>query len=154
MYIKINDGEIVKYPYDLGRLRGDNPNVSFPRTIPDDVLAEYGIHKVAPTDQPKFTLTQDPVEQMPQRINGVWTQVWAMMDVSAEEAARRQQKAEDAAQAAAVKVDTFVRNFIAMSPEQVTAYISANTGNLTQMRDLVNKMALMLLALARREYRE
>jgi hypothetical protein len=97
-------------------------------------------------------LTQDAVEQWT-LINDVWTQTWTMVDVSPEEAAQRQQQAADEAEAAAVKEDTFVRSFVGMTPTQLTAYINANTGNLTQMRALVTKMALMLLVLAKREYR-
>jgi hypothetical protein len=83
----------------------------------------------------------------------VWTQVWAMADFSAEEVARRQQKEADATDAAAVKADAFVQTFVAMTPAEVSDYVNANTGTLAQTRALLNKMALMLLALARREYR-
>jgi hypothetical protein len=109
-------------------------------------------HDVSRSSRPAATLTQDPAEQW-SLINGVWTQVWAMVDVSAEEAARRQQREADAAALGAVKVDAFVQNFIAMTPAQVTAYVEGNTNNITEVRALLNKMALMLLALARREYR-
>jgi hypothetical protein len=109
-------------------------------------------HDVSRSSRPAATLTQDPAEQW-SLIDGVWTQVWTMVDVSAEEAARRQQRADEAAQKEAVKIDTFVQNFIAMTPDQVSAYINNNTNSLAEVRALLNKMGLMLLALARREYR-
>jgi hypothetical protein len=153
MYVKASDGTVVEYPYSLARMRADSPNVSFPREIPSDLLAEYGVFRVERSARPLRTVTQDPVEQPPQLINGQWTQTWAMVDVSPEEAARRQQQATDAVEAAAVKEDAFVKSFVGMSPAQLTTYINANTGNLTQMRALVTKMALILLVLAKREYR-
>lgn len=152
MYLRKID-QNIEYPFYLRQLRQEHPNVSFPAEIPDELLAEYGVYRLAPVASPSKTLTQDPVEQTPQQVNGVWTQVWAMVDVSAEEAAARQQAATDTAYAATIKADTFVRNFIAMTPQQVTDYVNNNTATLAATRALLVKMALMLLALARREYR-
>jgi hypothetical protein len=145
--------EVVEYPFHLVTLKQENPNVSFPREISNELLAGFNVYPVAPVSRPAPTLTQDPAEQPPQLINGVWTQVWAMVDVSPEEAAQRQQVETDAADTAAVKADTFVQNFIAMTPAQVSSYVENNTANLAQVRELMKKMALMLLALARRQYR-
>jgi hypothetical protein len=150
---KIVTGAVAEYPYSISKLREDHPNVSFPREISDDLLGEYDAYRVASSERPSRTLTQDPVEQTPELIDGVWTQVWAMVDVSTEEAARRQQAAQAEADTAAVKADTFVQNFIAMTPAQVSAYVENNTANLAQVRSLLTKMALMMLALARRQYR-
>lgn len=152
MFLRLNNN-VVEYPFQLRTLKLENPNTSFPSEISLELLAEYSVYPVAIVQRPSSTLTQDPVEQMPQQINGVWTQVWALVDVSPEEAARRQQDATDVAHAAAVKADAFVKNFIAMTPAQVESYVANNTANLAQVRALLNKMALMLLALARREYR-
>ena len=153
MYVKISDGQVYEYPYSLKKLRADNPDTSFPKEVSESLLVEFGTHPVTAVVRPSSTLTQDAVEQTPQLINGQWTQVWAMVDVSPEEAARRQQDAADAADTAAVKADTFVQNFIAMTPAQVSAYVENNTANLAQVRELMKKMALMLLAVSRQQYR-
>jgi hypothetical protein len=153
LYAKIINGAVADYPYSLAKLQAENPNVSFPKQPTDELLTEYNVLPVVAIAQPSPTLTQEPVEQTPQIVNGQWTQVWAMVDVSPEEAARRQQAAQDETDNAAVKADTFVQNFIAMTPAQVSAYVENNTANLAQVRSLLTKMALMLLALARRQYR-
>jgi hypothetical protein len=116
-------------------------------------MGEYGVFPVTPTTQPAPTVTQDPIEQTPQLINGKWTQVWSMVNVSAEEASVRQLEAADRAETLAIRADTFVTNFIAMTPAQVAAYVENNTANLAQVRSLMTKMAVMLLMLAKREYR-
>jgi hypothetical protein len=152
-YLKITDGAVTQYPYSLSQFRQDNPDTSFPREIGDALLAEWSVYKVTAVPRPASTLTQDAVEQTPQLVNGVWTQVWAMVDVSPEEAAQRAQNVADEAELATTKEDAFVQNFIVMTPAQIQTYINANTGNLTQMRALVSKLALMLLTLAKREYR-
>jgi hypothetical protein len=109
-------------------------------------------HAVSRSSKPDSTLTQNPAEQWA-LLDNVWTQSWTMVDVSAEEAARRQQRANDLAHREAIKIDSFVKNFITMTPDQVTNYVTNNTNNLAEVRALLHKMALMLLALARREYR-
>lgn len=152
IYLRILNNQI-EYPFYIRTLKLENPQVSFPSEISELMLAEYGIFPVTYVKKPDATLTQDPVEQEPQQINGAWTQVWAMVDVSPEEALFRQQQADNEATAAEIKADTFIHNFIAMTPAQVTNYVNSNTANLAQVRALLVKMSLMLLALAKREYR-
>jgi len=153
MYVKAINGTVVAYPYSLKHLRGGNPNVSFPKEVADSLLAEFNVFKVAEVAPPFSTTTQDPVEQTPQRINGTWTQVWAMVDVPPKVAAKRQQDAADEAELQAAKADTFVKNFIGMTPAQVDNYVENNTANLASVRALMKKMVFMLLILARKEFR-
>lgn len=54
----------------------------------------------------------------------------------------------------AAKADAFVQAFVDMTPQQVVAYISSNVTNLASARQLLTKMALMLLLLAKREFKE
>jgi transcriptional regulator of met regulon len=110
-------------------------------------------HDVVRQQRPESTLTQDPVDSW-SLVNGVWTQVWTMVDVRQEEATHRQQQAVDEATAAEIKKDAFVNSFVGMTPAQVEAYVTNNTANLAQVRTLLTKMALMLLIMAKREYRE
>jgi len=53
-YAKILDGEVVKFPYSIQEVKEDNPHVSFPVDIPEDMLESYGCFKVyigtPPTD--------------------------------------------------------------------------------------------------------
>jgi hypothetical protein len=153
MYLRIKNAEI-EYPFNLRTLKLENPNVSFPSEVGDDLLAEYGVYPVTAVPPPSSTMTQDAVEQTPQQIDGVWTQAWAMVDVSPEEATFRQRDEAEKEAAQAIKADAFVQSFISMTPAQVTAYIENNTANLAQVRSLLVKISLMLLALARREYRD
>jgi len=43
MYAKINGGTVVKFPYTVGQLRKDNPNVSFPKNITQGIMQKYGM---------------------------------------------------------------------------------------------------------------
>jgi hypothetical protein len=41
MYAKLNNGQVERYPYTIGQLRKDHHNVSFPKAMTDDVLAQF-----------------------------------------------------------------------------------------------------------------
>ena len=58
MYAKINGGTVVKFPYTFGDLRKDNPNVSFPRNIPQGVMQRYGMVAVTDGTKPDCGLYQ------------------------------------------------------------------------------------------------
>ena len=75
MYVKVTNGSVDTYPYNVGQLRRDNPNTSFPRTIPDEVLAEYGVYPVSVSDAPSYDIkTQNLVQDAnPSLSDGVWT---------------------------------------------------------------------------------
>jgi len=89
MYIKTTNGAYEK-PYSIGQLRKDNPQTSFPKNPTPELLAEWGVFAVAPSNQPAFNPTLhkavegDPVEQ-----NGEWVQVWQIVPLTAEELAER-----------------------------------------------------------------
>jgi hypothetical protein len=68
-----------------------------------------------------------------------------------------QAAAESEAEAAirsTVKSDAFVRQFMEMTPAQVATYVDAQVTDLASARLLLKRMAVMLLLLARHEYRD
>lgn len=111
LYIKINAGGPPTYPYVLGELRVDFPNTSF--SYPPDVaaLADFGVFPVSLTPLPDYNRpTQKLVEQTPVLTNGVYTQVWSVQPLSAQEqqtvAAQIQNEIVAATQE---RLDTFAR---------------------------------------------
>lgn len=76
----------ISYPYSIRQLRRDNPQVSFPREIPDERLADWGVYPVAKVDPPEYDEeTHVREEGQPVQIGGVWTQVWNVRELTAEE---------------------------------------------------------------------
>ena len=53
-YVKITNGAVAKYPYSTGQLRRDNPNVSFPRNIPLEIMRRYGMRPVTAEAMPDY----------------------------------------------------------------------------------------------------
>lgn len=90
MYALVKDDAILRYPYSITDLRRDNPGTSFPRFPSDDTLEAFGVVTVAATERPAYDpVTQDLTELAPVLTDGVWAQVWAVTDASADEIAAR-----------------------------------------------------------------
>ena len=96
MHVLIKDNQVVKYPYGASDLRRDNPNVSFPKNISDELFAKYGAMRVFFSTQPEFTYAQELKEGTPVFADGRWNQTWSVVNLSEDEVAgRTAQKAED-----------------------------------------------------------
>jgi hypothetical protein len=102
MYAKLNNGVIEKYPYTIGELRKENPNTSFPSSIPNSTLAEYGIVTVIVTGAPKVDYTKNVTQQTPvfNAERNRWETSWVVTDATAEEIEDRV-----ASQAATVRIE-------------------------------------------------
>ena len=81
-YIKLTNG--VPEIYSIGQLRRDNPNTSFPKNIPEAILASYDVYPCKqeaggpPTHNP---MTQEVTQEFTQR-SGEWVQVWIVKEKS------------------------------------------------------------------------
>ena len=87
MHIKLTDGQ--PQPYNLGQLRRDNPQVSFPETIPAETLAEYDVYEVVATEPPIYDDSAYNIEQSIELVDGVWTQTWVLVEHTAEDIERQ-----------------------------------------------------------------
>lgn len=87
MYLKITSGSVDTYPYNVGQLRRDNPNTSFPSRIPLNILEEYGVFPVSVSDLPVVDgRTQLAVQDStPSLIDGAWTVDWNILSKSSED---------------------------------------------------------------------
>jgi hypothetical protein len=85
MYIKLNNGNIEKYPYSYSELIGSKPDTSFPSQMPDERLADYEVYPVATTTFPQVDYTKNVVEDTPELVDDIWTQVWAVSDKPSDE---------------------------------------------------------------------
>jgi len=102
MYVKITSGSVSQYPYTIGQLRRDNPNISFPRDIPASILSEYGVEAVTYAPQPSYAERTHSCSQnaAPTLVDGAWTTGWTVSSKSADETA-----AYDATAATSVRAE-------------------------------------------------
>lgn len=77
IYANVENGDVISYPYDMYRLRADNPSTSFPRDSleREDIRSSYNVVKVFSSEKPSED-TQHVKEGTPVLSNGAWTQVW------------------------------------------------------------------------------
>lgn len=96
MYVRLT-GDTASY-YTLTDLRRDNPEVSWPAQVSDDLAAEFGVYPCAPVDAPATTSAQRADLADPVFADGQWHQRWIVVDLTAGEIAE-----QDAATRAAIK---------------------------------------------------
>jgi hypothetical protein len=84
MYIKLTNGQPENY--SIGQLRRDNPQVSFPSTIPADTLAEYDVYEAVETPPPSYDSSAYTVSQAVELVEDVWTQVWTVAPLPQDQA--------------------------------------------------------------------
>ena len=88
MYAKLNNGQVEKYPYTIGQLRKDNRNVSFPKVMSDEVLAQFNMVKVAPTERPADDHTKNFTVTAAQ-VGGAWVEKWVSTSATQDEITER-----------------------------------------------------------------
>jgi hypothetical protein len=91
MYVKVEGGVVEAFPYGQRELKRDNPNTSFPRSMSDAQLAEYGLYPVSPREipQPFDPLTQNAEVINPVLETDVWVQTWSITAASSSEIEQR-----------------------------------------------------------------
>lgn len=90
MYVKVNNGAVEIYPYSIGQLRKDNPQVSFPKKPTDELLAMWGVYPVEPVAPPLVDMTKTVREGQPVNSGG-WKQTWLVEAATATEIAARKE---------------------------------------------------------------
>lgn len=91
MFVKVTNGEIDTYPYSVGKLRRDNPRVSFPKKISDEMLASYGVHDVKWLPSPEHDTETHFVEYgtVPVLQDGAWVYAPTIRELSEDQLAER-----------------------------------------------------------------
>ena len=91
MFVKVTNGEIDTYPYSVGKLRRDNPRVSFPRKISDEILASYGVYDVQFASRPEHDGETHFIEHssVPVLQDGAWVYAATVRELSEEQIEER-----------------------------------------------------------------
>lgn len=74
MFVKATNGTVDTFPYNMGQLRRDNPNTSFPRVVPETTMAAYNMFPVELGVEPTFDPLTQKIEAAatPVLTNGKW----------------------------------------------------------------------------------
>lgn len=154
------NGTVTKYPYRKADYINDNPGTSVVRqwftgealdaAASQGIFPVYSVARPAPSDP----ITKNVIEATPTWVNNQLTQTWAEEDASAAQIAERQKYEADETDRAVAIADSFVSQFLAMTPAQLNTYVNNNVTNLASARSVIAKLALMVLILGRGELRE
>ena len=88
MLVKIENGQPI--PYTKSQLKRDNPNVSFPSDISDDMLASYDVYRVQRDEWPEVDPMTHEVEASDVTlIDGAWKITHTVVELSDQEKAER-----------------------------------------------------------------
>lgn len=123
MHLKITNG--IPEKYSIGKLRRDNPNVSFPKNPSDNLLADWNVYPYTVETKPTFDNRTQRIELGDfVNTNGSWVQTWNVVNKTAEEIAQY-----DAEMVTAVKAEA-QRRIISIIPEWKQRNLTARAAEL------------------------
>jgi hypothetical protein len=87
MHLKLTNGTPAKYT--LGQLRRDNPQTSFPKLIPDDLLASYDVYPYTRPAVPEYdSLSHRLTDGAFEQVEGAWSLPYVVEEQPLEQAER------------------------------------------------------------------
>jgi hypothetical protein len=87
MHLKLTNGTPAKYT--LGQLRRDNPQTSFPKLIPDDLLASYDVYPYTRPAAPQYdSLSHRLTDGAFEQVEGAWSLPYVVEEQPLEQAER------------------------------------------------------------------
>lgn len=87
MFVKVNEGKVVQYPYSVEQLKSDNPNTSFPIELSQDALKEWNVYPVFHSEEPNVAITETYSQGTPvfNETTKQWVQTWVVRNKTEEE---------------------------------------------------------------------
>lgn len=87
MYLKLTNGVPAKYT--LGQLRRDNPQTSFPKVMPDDMLAGYDVYPYTRPVAPEYdSLTARLADGDFEKVGDAWSLPYVVQQQPLDQAER------------------------------------------------------------------
>ena len=88
MYVKILNNAVDVFPYSVRKLKQDNSTTSFPKTLSDEQLAEWGVFPVVYAVEPTPAHNEKVVANAePALVDGSWTLDWSVVAKTQDEIA-------------------------------------------------------------------
>lgn len=92
-YAKIVNDAVSQYPISGTDIKLQNPETSFPvGVLSQEIMEAFGCFPVVETSPPIYDLNTQRLEELPPVLNqGIWTQVWSIVELNFEEIAQKTQ---------------------------------------------------------------
>ena len=95
-YVKVEDGSVSEFPYSIYQLKDDNPQVSFPEIVTDEILASYNVYPVQPVPIPAFdTLVEKLIRGNPTLSGTQWVETYTTSNIDEHMAKRNVREERD-----------------------------------------------------------
>jgi hypothetical protein len=89
MYIRVVDG--IPNKYSIHQFLQDNPHVSFPKEITNEVLEEYRVYPLKETPAPVYDKLKYKIqEDTPAQTEDGWIQKWNLVELTEQESEQMQ----------------------------------------------------------------
>jgi hypothetical protein len=149
MYAQVTGTTVNTFPYSIGQLKRDNPNVSFSSAMTLDDVAAYGVVLVTQQADPAFDDTTEYLVQGVPVFNDpnweVTRVVTAMTQAEIDAAATSTARAEDIA---TLKADAQVLALLKARPSAINNYIDTNVTDMASAREVLKILARASAVLA------
>lgn len=90
MYVLAQGSTVLQFPYSQLQLQEDNPNTSFPSSMSNEDLANWGVFPVNAQNPPEYDVITETLSEVdPVFENGQWRQAWSLTDASLQEITER-----------------------------------------------------------------
>lgn len=146
MYVKILNNQAITYPYYTDNLFADNPQISFPSIISDELLANYDVYPVVVESDPSYNAATQYVEtaNMPTLVNGMWVQAKTVVDMTPEQIQARDDRIKDTnkQRASHLLQETDWTTIPDVSNPAVSDPYLTNTAEFTAYRNDLRKIAI------------
>jgi len=84
MFVKVTKGQAA--PITLAEFRKLHPQTSFPKEIPQEMLAEYGVYPARDIDRPETTPNQRAtLSEAFTQVDGEWVREWTVRTLTQDE---------------------------------------------------------------------
>ena len=145
MYAKVINGAVAQFPYTIGDVRSDYPDISFPRdisVIPESTRNQFNVFTVTQKPDPVYTpATHYLVQGVPVFENGLLVVTRVVTAKTAEVLAAEAKAAAEAADKESLSQDSQVRNLLTARPAAINSYIETNVTNLAQAKEVLKILA-------------
>ena len=91
MFVKVINNQVSQYPYTVGDLRRDNPNTSFPKTVSEATMSDFGMFPVGYEGAPEYDPMTHRLEHndVPVLKDGNWVLVKTVVALTDQQTADR-----------------------------------------------------------------
>lgn len=139
---RLIDSDSGTYPLTLADMATYAPNTIWPSTVDSNILIEFGIEVVHPTEAPAGDVV---TEGSPELIAGEWYQTWITRSYSEVEMADKlaERKESLKAQAESLRIAAFAKGFPYRFEDNTVYHVqvrASDRGNISDLRTIAKEM--------------